>query len=166
MSAGKAELGRHLFYDTRLSVNGKQSCASCHRQELAFADGLARGRGTTGEIHSRSSMSLVNVAYAPALTWADPALHLLEPQAWIPMFGTEPVELGLEGQETTLRNIAVTAPYMHDGSIATLEEVIEHYSAGGRAPHPRQSMILRPFRLTAEEKADLPTDPRWRNPWR
>ena len=32
----------------------------------------------------------------------------------------------------TLRNIAVTAPYMHDGSIATLEEVVEHYAAGGR----------------------------------
>src|SRR4029077_16587885 len=33
----------------------------------------------------------------------------------------------------TLRNIALTAPYMHDGSIATLEEVIEHYATGGRA---------------------------------
>src|SRR5215472_3486818 len=32
----------------------------------------------------------------------------------------------------TLRNIAVTAPYMHDGSIATLSEVIDHYAAGGR----------------------------------
>lgn len=31
MSAAKVALGRHLFYDTRLSVNGKQSCASCHR---------------------------------------------------------------------------------------------------------------------------------------
>ena len=32
----------------------------------------------------------------------------------------------------TLRNIAVTAPYMHDGSIATLSEVLDHYAAGGR----------------------------------
>src|SRR3984885_13090662 len=74
MSAAKVELGRYLFYDKRLSVNGKQSCATCHRQELAFTDGRARAQGTTGQIHPRSSMSLVNVAYGPELTWANPAL--------------------------------------------------------------------------------------------
>lgn len=99
MSEAKVELGRHLFYDRRLSVNGKQSCASCHRQELAFTDGRARAVGTTGEQHPRSSMSLVNIGYAPALTWADPKLDSLERQALIPMLGTDPVELGLRGQE-------------------------------------------------------------------
>src|SRR5262245_61003734 len=59
MSAAKVELGRHLFYDSRLSVNGMQSCGSCHRQELAFTDGKARSVGATGEIHPRGSMSLV-----------------------------------------------------------------------------------------------------------
>ena len=39
---GKVALGRHLFYDRRLSGNGTQSCASCHRQELAFTDGRRR----------------------------------------------------------------------------------------------------------------------------
>lgn len=262
-------------------------------------------------------MSLVNVAYAPALTWADPKLDSLERQALVPMFGVEPVELGLRGEEKrllqdlrrdafyrrsfpaafpgesdpfrlesvtkalaafqrtivstrspydryryggdesaigeaakrgellffsgekagcfqchggwnfsgpirfeggpaiesefhntglyerypvpntglerhtgqlqdagkfrapTLRNIAVTAPYMHDGSVATLAEAIEHYAKGGRAPrNPNKSTILRPFRLTAEEKADLIEflrsltdeelleDPRWSDPWR
>ena len=48
MSAAKVELGRYLFYDTRISVNGKQSCASCHKQELAFTDGRAVGVGATG----------------------------------------------------------------------------------------------------------------------
>lgn len=103
MSAAKVALGRHLFYDTRLSVNGKQSCASCHRQGLAFTDGRARAVGTTGELHPRSSMSLVNIAYAPALTWADPKLDSLEQQALVPMLGTEPVELGLRGQEERVR---------------------------------------------------------------
>ncbi|MEL6759741.1 MAG: cytochrome c peroxidase, partial [Myxococcota bacterium] len=37
LTAEKIELGRHLFYDTRLSGNGTQSCGSCHFQELAFA---------------------------------------------------------------------------------------------------------------------------------
>jgi len=64
MSVAKVELGRHLFYGKRMSVNGKESCGTCHRQELAFTDGRARAEGTTGQAHPRSSMSLVNVAYA------------------------------------------------------------------------------------------------------
>lgn len=78
----------------------------------------------------------------------------------------------------TLRNIAVTAPYMHDGSIATLEEVIGHYAAGGRTANPNKSTILHPLVLNVEDKRDLVeflksltdtealTDPRWSNPWR
>ena len=97
MSAAKVELGRYLFYDKRMSVNGKESCGSCHRQELAFTDGRAHAEGTTGQLHPRSSMSLVNVAYAPFLTWANPTLDSLEEQALIPMLGEEPIELGLEG---------------------------------------------------------------------
>ena len=38
MSAAKVELGRRLFYDTRMSVNGTVSCATCHKQELAFTE--------------------------------------------------------------------------------------------------------------------------------
>ena len=45
----------------------------------------------------------------------------------------------------TLRNIALTAPYMHDGSLATLEEVLDHYAAGGKLDHPNKTRILRPF---------------------
>ena len=69
MTEARVELGRHLFYDTRLSGNGEQSCATCHIQALAFTDGRARGLGSTGERHPRGAMSLVNVADAlrPAL---------------------------------------------------------------------------------------------------
>jgi cytochrome c peroxidase len=294
MTAEKVELGRYLFYDKRMSVNGKESCGSCHRQELAFTDGRARAEGATGELHPRGAMSLVNVAYAPSLTWADPTITSLEAQALIPMLGQDPLELGLRGHETaflntlrhdpidqrlfplafpgqgdiytldnvtkaiasfertiismrspydryrwdgdstaispsakrgellffssekarcfqchdgwnfssvkfegshsrdeddrrffntgvtlymppnrglfestrrpedigkfrapTLRNIAVTAPYMHDGSLTTLDAVIDHYSAGGKLDHPNKSRILRPLQLTADEKRDL-----------
>lgn len=57
----------------------------------------------------------------------------------------------------TLRNIEVTAPYMHDGSVATLEEVIEHYEQGGIAgfDHPQKSIFVRGFILTDEERTDL-----------
>jgi cytochrome c peroxidase len=94
ITPAKVELGRYLFYDTRLSVNGKTSCATCHRQELAFTDGRAVSVGTTGERHSRSAMSLVNVAYSGVLTWSNPGMKALEDQALVPMFGEHPIELG------------------------------------------------------------------------
>jgi cytochrome c peroxidase len=325
LTPARVELGRHLFYDTRLSGNGTQSCASCHRQELAFTDGLAGSVGSTGMVHPRSAMTLVNTAYRDALTWANPSLRSLEAQVLVPMLGTVPIELGLEGHEPrvygalgrdavyrplfaeafpgetdpvtrgnvaaalaafvrsivsfrapldryrqheesdalppqavrgstiffsdrkgrcgnchrglnldggsrtaagaaaraeddpvfgfhntglynlpgllsypvpntglhartgrpddvgkfrvpTLRNIAVTAPYMHDGSIATLDEVLDHYVAGGRAPNPTRSTGIAPLSLTAQERADLLAflesltdeealrDPRWMDP--
>ncbi len=54
----------------------------------------------------------------------------------------------------TLRNIALTAPYMHDGSMASLEAVIDHFATGG-LPHPNRDPEMRTFVLTVEEKADL-----------
>ncbi len=102
MSADKVELGRRLFYDTRLSANRTYSCASCHHQELAFTDGLAQAVGSTGAIHPRSSMSLGNVAYLGRMTWANTVLTDLEPQAVVPMFGSEPVELGMKNMEDEL----------------------------------------------------------------
>jgi cytochrome c peroxidase len=95
MTAAKVELGRYLFYDSRMSVNGKASCATCHKLELAFTDGRAVGLGATGELHSRSAMTLVNVAYSAVLTWSNPQMKSLEDQALVPMFGDHPVELGL-----------------------------------------------------------------------
>jgi cytochrome c peroxidase len=328
MSEVKARLGRYLFYDQRLSVNGKQSCATCHRQELAFTDGRATGIGATGQIHPRSAMSLVNVAYSAALTWSDPTLRSLEEQARIPMFSEHPVELGLRGHEhavlaalradpiyrelfprafprphggarresrqesmdaftianvaralatfertivsarspydrfhtggeedaisesakrgetvffsdpvagcfrchggfnfsdamsvegggggavkfhntalyevygwpnrgifehtrkpadagkfkaPSLRNIALTAPYMHDGSIRTLEEALDHYAAGGRGhANPNRDPLIRKIELTPQNRVDLLAflrsltdeevlrDPRFSNPW-
>lgn len=54
----------------------------------------------------------------------------------------------------TLRNVAETAPYMHDGSLPTLRAVIDFYNAGGGYQQPK-SMLLRPLNLTEKEKNDL-----------
>lgn len=102
MSVPKVELGRFLFYDTRLSDNQTQSCGSCHKQELAFTDGLALAEGSTGEIHPRNSMMIANSGYAASLTWANDVLDRLEEQALVPMFGEAPVELGMAGMEDEL----------------------------------------------------------------
>ena len=54
----------------------------------------------------------------------------------------------------TVRNVALSAPYMHDGSVATLEEVVEWYDKGGH-PNPHLSAKIRPLKLSAQEKTDL-----------
>ncbi|MEP7218683.1 MAG: cytochrome c peroxidase [Bacteroidota bacterium] len=54
----------------------------------------------------------------------------------------------------TLRNIALTAPYMHDGSLATLEEVVEHYVTLNHA-HPNLDPVMHPLNLTDQDRADL-----------
>ena len=105
MSIEKVALGRHLFYDKRLSVNETQSCASCHKQELAFADERAVGLGATGQPHTRGSMSLANVAYSPTLTWSNPVMLELERQLQVPLFGDNPVELGMRSQEDVLKRL-------------------------------------------------------------
>jgi cytochrome c peroxidase len=97
MTTAKVRLGRVLFYDQRMSVNGTESCGTCHQQELAFTDGKPQGVGATGQLHPRGAMSLVNIAYSGVLTWSNPNEHSLEHQALTPMFGDHPVELGLTG---------------------------------------------------------------------
>jgi cytochrome c peroxidase len=64
---GAAELGRQLFFDTRLSANGRVACATCHKPDHEFQDGtpLASGVGTT----SRRTMPIAGTAYSPFLFW-------------------------------------------------------------------------------------------------
>jgi cytochrome c peroxidase len=66
---------------------------------------------------------------------------------------------------------------MHDGSISTLDEVIDHYATGGRTANPNRSTGLRPLTLTPDERKDLIAflesltdrealrDSRWSDPW-
>jgi cytochrome c peroxidase len=291
MSEAKVALGCRLFSETRLSVTHAYSCASCHRAELAFTDGRALAVGAKGDSMQRGAMTLTNVAYNPAFTWASSSVVTLERQMEQPLFNEHPLEMGLrrdnrelvdwlsqqasyaaafrasfpeeaeaisipnvikaiaafertlisgrssfdryvydddhaafsagarrgmrlffsdrsgcvrchfgvnfsgpvvqrgksappalfanngsavKGDEglsaetkrqhdrgrfrvPTLRNVALTAPYMHDGRFATLEQVIDHYAAGGR--HAGSIGVvdsqIRPLDLSAEEKRDL-----------
>lgn len=329
MSEAKFQLGRHLFFDKRLSGNGTLSCGSCHLQERAFTDGRVTSLGSTGEHTPRNAPSIVNSAWHATYTWANPALVTLERQMENPLLGERPVEMGVNDENRTeivarfradanyrkwfaeafpeksdpisfemiikaisafqrgvvsfdsrydrylqgkvklseaeqrghdlyfgekaechhchgsvnfddqfvhaktreadtpfhntglyntdgkgaypypnrglldvsgdpedmgkfrapgLRNIAVTGPYMHDGSVATLEEVIDIYSAGGRKiergpdagdgrASPLKSGLIVKIDLTSQEKADLLaflktltdetllTSPRFSDPW-
>jgi cytochrome c peroxidase len=76
-------LGRQLFNDKRLSLDGTVSCASCHIPERRFTDGLDTARGLHGQRLTRHTPSLLNVRYASSLFWdgrvSDPALQARSP---------------------------------------------------------------------------------------
>lgn len=91
----KIDLGRHLFYDQRLSANGTQSCASCHFQELAFTDAVITPEGSTGDVLVRNSQGLANAVYHATLTWANDAFLEIENQLEVPIRADNPIELGV-----------------------------------------------------------------------
>lgn len=102
MTAAKVELGRRLFYDADLSLDGTMSCATCHEQKHAFADGNRTRPGVTDEPGRRNVPALANVAWFTPLNFADPAATTLETQAATPVFGTHPVEMGMAGHEAEI----------------------------------------------------------------
>jgi cytochrome c peroxidase len=110
-----------------------------------------------------------------------------EPNTGVHGVSQKPADMG-RFKVPTLRNIAVTAPYMHDGSIATLSEVLDHYSAAGRTvlegpnagkgrDNPLKSERVTGFNLHPEQRADLLAflesltdhdflrDPKFSDPW-
>lgn len=100
------ELGRMLFYDTRLSSSNTVSCASCHHPELAFSDaGKALSQGVGGAFGARNSPSLANLAWYPAFMWDGGVNHIeVSPLAAI----VHPAELNMDFAELLekLRGIA------------------------------------------------------------
>lgn len=102
MSNAKVELGRRLFYDADLSLDGTLACAGCHEQKRAFADGNATRPGVHGDPGRRNAPGLANVAWLPRLTFADPSATSLEAQTLIPLLGENPVEMGMKGKEAEI----------------------------------------------------------------
>ena len=98
-SQAKADLGRYLFYDRKLSVNNTKACASCHAQEFSFTDGYTRSIGALGDLHQRNSRPLINIVFNKYLTAADSTLHFPEQQVNNPMMNEHPPEMGMKGNE-------------------------------------------------------------------
>lgn len=91
----KITLGRFLFYDTKLSANQTQSCASCHEQGRAFADGVTAPIGSCGHQLVRNSQGLGNVVYHSTFTWSNNGFLELEEQLNVPIRADNPIELGV-----------------------------------------------------------------------
>jgi cytochrome c peroxidase len=102
MSDAKVALGRRLFFEPRLSVNGRYRCASCHDPARSFSDGRAVAVGATGQTLPHNAMALINVAYNLSFGWTRRHVSSLEAQMREPMLNEHPVELGLAGRERSL----------------------------------------------------------------
>jgi len=85
-------LGRRLFYDMRLSANNTTSCASCHKLELAFTDGLQVSKGIGGQASTRNAPSLANLLWQKKFFW-DGRANSLEEQVLHPI--TSPIEMNM-----------------------------------------------------------------------
>jgi len=104
-SPEKAELGRLLYFDPRLSADNSVSCATCHSPRHAFTDGAPVSTGIRGQKGGRSAPTVINRAFSLAQFW-DGRAASLEEQAKGPM--ANPIEMGhtLEGVAERLRGIA------------------------------------------------------------
>lgn len=87
-------LGRMLFYDPILSLDNTISCASCHRQDLAFTDGLKVSKGIRGQVLSRNSMPLYNLMWQKKFFW-DGRVNTLNEQVLIPIQTHNEMDLNL-----------------------------------------------------------------------
>jgi len=90
MTVEGVELGRHLFYETKLSGDNTQSCASCHAPEFAFTDINQFSTGIDGLEGGRNSMPIINVGWMGSLFWDGRAMSI-EDQAFGPV--VNPVEM-------------------------------------------------------------------------
>lgn len=95
------ELGRHLFYDTKLSDNQSISCATCHLQGISFTDGTKTSVGVGGRKGTRNAPSLVNVAYMETGLFWDGRAVTLEEQALHPVENSD--EMGTNWEAVVKR---------------------------------------------------------------
>lgn len=83
-SAAQAALGKRLYFDTRLSGDGRRSCATCHDPKRGFSDGRAKPLGRDGKPLRRNAPGLWNLAWSKAFYW-DGREPTLEAQARVPI---------------------------------------------------------------------------------
>ncbi|MDD2828693.1 MAG: cytochrome c peroxidase [Sulfuricurvum sp.] len=119
----KIELGRRLFYDADLSINGTMSCATCHEQRRAFSDGNSLHPGALDDPGKRNVPGLANVSLYKNLTWAHNHLSGLAEQSFAPIRGTDPIEMGMNAHEDEItKRLGQNSCYQKLFSLAFSEE--------------------------------------------
>lgn len=140
----------------------QHGCAACHslaEKHALFSDGRFHNTGVQARSDARRGQA-ASFTLVPGLqaTFDAPTLARIGvPDA--PDSGRYEVtgrEADRRAYRTpSLRNVALTAPYMHDGSLATLEDVLDHYARGGEPADAAQDRRLRPFDLDARDRDAL-----------
>lgn len=123
-SPEQIDLGRYLFFDPVLSIDGSLSCASCHDPDKGFSDGRPRSIGAEGLEVSRSAPSLWNVGFLNVYFW-DGRAHSLEEQMQGPLYAQN--EMG-NTPENLLKTLNSISAYRHLFSVAfhTDQITLEH----------------------------------------
>jgi cytochrome c peroxidase len=109
ITPAKIELGRDLFFDKRLSIDGTVSCSSCHDPKLAFADGKQVAEGVYGRRGTRNSPTLLNAMFNSGQFWDGRAVSL-EEQAKLPLIN--PDEMGNRSHEQVVARLRVIPEYV------------------------------------------------------
>ena len=99
-SAEKIQLGKDLFNDTRFSLDGSISCASCHLPDCAFSDGLPQAKGVNNQTGHRNTPTILNAAFFEH-TFLDGRADSLEQQALGPILN--PVEHGIKDKQAIVQ---------------------------------------------------------------
>ncbi len=105
---GKIALGKRLFFDSRLSVDGTVACASCHDPRRAFTDGRPASIGVEGRSGQRNAPTVLNALYQKTQFW-DGRVATLEQQAALPI--VNPVEMGQPSLDAAVASIAAVPEY-------------------------------------------------------
>jgi len=103
-----ATLGRVLFYDARLSLNGTTSCASCHHQNKAFSDVTAKSVGFKGDLTKRNSMPIFNMKFLESFFW-DSRVSRMEDQVIMPI--ADHIEMGIDKEEVLIKKLGSATYY-------------------------------------------------------
>jgi cytochrome c peroxidase len=152
----KAKRGFQLF-------TGKANCVKCHtieKDHALFSDGQFHNTGI-GYLQSLAVTAVRHpLRIAPGVVIeVEKAVYAAAAEQPQEDLGRSEVTGKREDRwkyrTPTLRNIALTAPYMHDGSILTLDAVVNHYNRGGATNSPGLSSLIRPLGLTLQERNDL-----------
>jgi cytochrome c peroxidase len=175
ITKGKYELGRQLYFDPRISLDGTVSCATCHNPDKGWSDGTPVSTGIKGQKGNRNAPTVFNTAYGKTMFW-DGRAPSLEGQAQGPM--VNPVEMGAQKHQQIVDRLRVIAGYRQqfekvfgtnvtlDGmakAIATFERVAalsgnspyDKYNAGdlkALSDSEKRGMVLFGLRLSTEDK--------------
>lgn len=132
----KAELGRQLFFDKRLSRDGTVACATCHIPEHAFSDGRRVAVGIESRVGRRNVPTLLNRAYGRTLFW-DGRAKALEKQPLQAILNPKEMDLTREELETRLNELKELSG-LHEGKSYRehFEEVFGTERSAGEAAEP------------------------------